>query len=110
MKEAEKRMKNYLKTLLYQPSNYKNIGVHYGENKAICIERKSSAFISEGQIDIFCEQPDKKTLHYNIDVKEPVELKNETSKKIFVKLDESILMPNRPGDYTLHIKNGILDQ
>ena len=103
-------MKNYLKTLSYQPSNYKNIGVYYGENKAICIERKSSAFISEGQIDIFCDQPSRKTLHYNINVKEPVELKNETSGKVFVKLNESLLMPNRPGDYTLHIKNGILNQ
>ena len=103
-------MKNYLKSLSYLPSNYRNVGIYYGKKKAICIESKSSAFISEGQIDIFCEQPDEKTLHYNIDVKEPVELKNETSSKVFVKLDECMLMPNRPGDYTLHIKNGILNQ
>ena len=36
-------------------------------------------------------------------------LKNETSGKVFVKMDECILMPNRPGDFTLYIKNGTLE-
>jgi len=102
-------VKNYLKTLSYSPSNYINVGIHYGKEKAICIESKSSAFISEGKIDVFCEQPHQKTLHYKINVKEPTELKNETLGKVFVKLDECVLMPNRPGDHTLHIKNGVLE-
>jgi len=102
-------MKNYLKDLSYSPSNYINVGIHYGKEKAICIDPKSSAFISEGKIDVFCEQPHKKTLHYEITVKEPAKLKNETSGKVFVKMDECILMPNRPGDFTLYIKNGTLE-
>jgi hypothetical protein len=101
-------MKNYLKTLSYLPSNYKNVSIHYGKEKAICIEPKSSAFISEGKIEAFCEQPRQKTLHYEINIKEPTEIKNETLGKVFVKLDECILMPSRPGDFTLHIKHGTL--
>lgn len=99
----------YLKTLPYEESNYKNVSIHYGKEKAICIEPKSSAFISEGKIEVFCQQPHKKTLYYEIKVKEPAEIKNETSSKIFVELEECILMPNRLGDYTIHIKNGILN-
>ena len=94
----------YLRNLKYQPSNLPNVSVHYGDVRAICIDKKSSAYISEGSIQSFSQQPKGKIVQYDIPVNQPVELRNETTRKVYMKLDESMLLDEKIGDIVLHYK------
>ena len=94
----------YLRNLNYQPSNLPNVSVHYGDIRAICIDKKSSAYISEGSIQSFSQQPKGKIVQYDIPVNQPVELRNETTRKVYMKLDESMLLDEKIGDIVLHYK------
>ena len=49
-KLGSKDQYEYLRDLEYQPCNLPNVGVHYGDVRAICISRESSAYVSEGSI------------------------------------------------------------
>ena len=40
----------YLRNLNYQPSNLPNVSVHYGDVRAICIDKKSSLGFSRGNL------------------------------------------------------------
>ena len=97
----------HLKELEYQPSNLPNVGVHYGDVRAIYIDGHSSAFISEGSIQTFTQQPNKKIIEYNIPINQSVELRNETSMRTFMILDDCMLLDEKDGDFTLHLKKGI---
>ena len=55
-KFASKEQYEYLRDLEYQPCNLPNVGVHYGDVRAICISRESSAYVSEGNAKSFTEQ------------------------------------------------------
>ena len=94
----------YLSELDYKPSNLPNVSVHYGEIRAICIEKKSSAFISEGSIQSFSKQPKQKIVQYDIIIGQPIELRNETTRKVYMKLDECMLLDEKVGDLILHYK------
>ena len=94
----------YLRNLNYQPSNLPNVSVHYGDIRAICIDKKSSAYISEGSIQSFSQQPKGKIVQYDIPINQPVELRNETTRKVYMKLDESMLLDEKIGDIVLHYK------
>ena len=94
----------YLSELDYKPSNLPNVSVHYGEIRAICIEKKSSAFISEGSIQSFSKQPKQKIVQYDIIIEQPIELRNETTRKVYMRLDECMLLDEKVGDLILHYK------
>ena len=54
-KLGSKKQYEYLKNLDYQPCNLPNVGVHYGDVRSICLNGKSSAYISEGHVKSFTE-------------------------------------------------------
>jgi len=51
-------------------------------------------------------QPEE-NLHYEINVKEDAEIKNETNSLIFVQLGNNMLLPSKTGDLIFTIRNGI---
>ena len=105
MNSLEKMM--HLKKLSYKKSNLPNVSVFYGEDeKAICVKKKASAYISKGKIEIFCVQPEE-NLHYEINVREDAEIKNETNSLIFIQLGNNMLLPSKTGDLIFTIRNGI---
>ena len=97
----------YLKELEYQPSNLPNVGVHYGDVRAIYIDGHSSAFISEGSIQTFTQQPNKKIIEYNIPINQSVELRNETSMRTFMILDDCMLLDEKEGTNIIYWKKGV---
>ena len=59
-KLASRDQYEYLRDLEYQPCNLPDVGVHYGDVRAICLNRNSSAYISEGDTKSFTEQHNNK--------------------------------------------------
>ena len=116
---------DYLRNLQYNPSNIPNVSVHYGDVRAMCIEKLSSAYVSpdtvsfnnvddktsyfqsfsgEGYIQSFSKQPENKILQYDIPIVQPTELKNETTRKVYVKLENVLILDEKVGDFVLHYK------
>ena len=60
----------------------------------------------KGKIEIFCVQPEE-NLHYEINVREDAEIKNETNSLIFIQLCNNMLLPSKIGDLIFTIRNGI---
>ena len=106
-KLASKDQYEYLKDLDYQPCNLPNVGVHYGAVRAICVSRASSAYVSEGNAKSFTEQHNKKIIQNDISFNQPAEIRNETTKKVYLILDGCMLLDEKIGDYTIHFKKGI---
>ena len=104
---ASKDQYEYLKDLDYQPCNLPNVGVHYGDVRAICVSRESSAYVSEGNAKSFTEQHNKKIIQNDISFNQPAEIRNETTKKVYLILDGCMLLDEKIGDYTIHFKKGI---
>ena len=105
-KLASRDQYEYLRDLEYQPCNLPDVGVHYGDVRAICLNRNSSAFISEGDTKSFTEQRGNKIVQNDIPINQPTEIKNETSKRIYMILDGCMLLDEKVGDYTIHFKKG----
>ena len=105
-KLASRDQYEYLRDLEYQPCNLPNVGVHYGDVRAICISRESSAYVSEGNAKAFTEQHNNKIVQNDIPINQPTEIKNETSKKVYLVLDGCMLLDEKVGDYTIHFKKG----
>ena len=42
----------------------------------------------------------------DIPINQPAEIKNETSKKVYLVLDGCMLLDEKVGDYTIHFKKG----
>ena len=59
-KLGSKDQYEYLRDLEYQPCNLPNVGVHYGDVRAICVNKRSSAYISEGDTKSFTQQHNNK--------------------------------------------------
>ena len=106
-KLASREQYEYLRDLEYQPCNLPDVGVHYGDVRAICLNRNSSAFISEGDTISFTEQRGNQIVQNDIPINQPTEIKNETSKRIYMILDGCMLLDEKVGDYTIHFKKGI---
>ena len=106
-KLASKDQYEYLEDLDYQPCNLPNVGVHYGDVRAICVSRESSAYVSEGNAKSFTEQHNKKIIQNDISFNQPAEIRNETTKKVYLILDGCMLLDEKIGDYTIHFKKGI---
>jgi len=100
---------NHLKNLKYKPANLPNCFVHYGNLKSLCISPKSSAFVSEGIIEVFTNDEKHITKDWSRHVieltVESAELKNETNKNIFAILKESVLLPSNYTDIVFRLKN-----
>ena len=105
-KLASRDQYEYLRDLEYQPCNLPDVGVHYGDVRAICLNRNSSAFISEGDTKSFTEQGGNKIVQNDIPINQPTEIRNETSKRIYMILDGCMLLDEKVGDYTIHFKKG----
>ena len=105
-KLASRDQYEYLRDLEYQPCNLPDVGVHYGDVRAICLNRNSSAFISEGDTKSFTEQRGNQIVQNDIPINQPTEIKNETSKRIYMILDGCMLLDEKVGDYTIHFKKG----
>ena len=105
-KLASRDQYEYLRDLEYQPCNLPDVGVHYGDVRAICLNRNSSAFISEGDTKSFTEQRGNKIVQNDIPINQPTEIRNETSKRIYMILDRCMLLDEKVGDYTIHFKKG----
>ena len=105
-KLASREQYEYLRDLEYQPCNLPDVGVHYGDVRAICLNRNSSAFISEGDTKSFTEQRGNQIVQNDIPINQPTEIKNETSKRIYMILDGCMLLDEKVGDYTIHFKKG----
>ena len=105
-KLASRDQYEYLRDLEYQPCNLSDVGVHYGDVRAICLNRNSSAFISEGDTKSFTEQRGNKIVQNDIPINQPTEIRNETSKRIYMILDGCMLLDEKVGDYTIHFKKG----
>ena len=105
-KLASRDQYEYLRDLEYQPCNLPDVGVHYGDVRAICLSRNSSAFISEGDTKSFTEQRGNKIVQNDIPINQPTEIRNETSKRIYMILDGCMLLDEKVGDYTIHFKKG----
>ena len=105
-KLASREQYEYLRDLEYQPCNLPDVGVHYGDVRAICLNRNSSAFISEGDTKSFTEQRGNKIVQNDIPINQPTEIRNETSKRIYMILDGCMLLDEKVGDYTIHFKKG----
>ena len=105
-KLASRDQYEYLRDLEYQPCNLPDVGVHYGDVRAICLNRNSSAFISEGETKSFTEQRGNKIVQNDIPINQPTEIRNETSKRIYMILDGCMLLDEKVGDYTIHFKKG----
>ena len=100
---------NYLKNLKYKTVNLPNCFVHYGDIKSLCISPKSSAFVSNGVIQIFTNDEKHITRDWSRHVieltAESAELKNETNKNVFAILEDSILLPSNDTDIVFSLKN-----
>ena len=105
-KLASREQYEYLRDLEYQPCNLPDVGVHYGDVRAICLNRNSSAYISEGDTKSFTEQRGNQIVQNDIPINQPTEIKNETSKRIYMILDGCMLLDEKVGDYTIHFKKG----
>ena len=105
-KLVSKDQYQYLRDLEYQPCNLPNVGVHYGDVRAICVEKKSSAYVSEGDIKSFTQQRNNKIVQNDIPINQPTEIKNETRRKVFLILDGCMLLDEKVGDYTIHFYKG----
>ena len=105
-KLASREQYEYLRDLEYQPCNLPNVGVYYGDIRAICVSSKSSAYVSEGDVKSFTEQHNNKIVQNDIPINQPTEIKNETSKKVYLVLDGCMLLDEKVGDYTIHFKKG----
>ena len=105
-KLASREQYEYLRDLEYQPCNLPDVGVHYGDVRAICLNRNSSAYISEGDTKSFTEQRGNKIIQNDIPINQPSEIRNETSKRIYMILDGCMLLDEKVGDYTIHFKKG----
>ena len=105
-KLASRDQYEYLRDLEYQPCNLPDVGVHYGDVRAICLNRNSSAFISEGDTKSFTEQRGNKIVQNDIPINQPTEIRNETSKRVYMILDGCMLLDEKVGDYTIHFKKG----
>ena len=105
-KLASREQYEYLRDLEYQPCNLPNVGVHYGDVRAICVNKRSSAYISEGDTKSFTQQHNNKIVQNDIPINQPAEIKNETSKKVYLVLDGCMLLDEKVGDYTIHFKKG----
>tara|TARA_Y100000114_G_C11717546_1_gene306767 strand:+ start:110 stop:484 length:375 start_codon:yes stop_codon:yes gene_type:complete len=106
-KLASREQYEYLRDLEYQPCNLPDVGVHYGDIRAICLNKNSSAFISEGDTKSFTEQRGNKIIQNDIPINQPTEIRNETSKRIYMILDGCMLLDEKVGDYTIHFKKGV---
>ena len=106
-KLVSKDQYEYLRDLEYQPCNLPNVGVHYGDVRAICVDKKSSAYVSEGDIKSFTQQRNNKIVQNDIPINQPTEIKNETRRKVFLILDGCMLLDEKVGDYTVSFKDGI---
>ena len=104
---ASKEKYEYLRDLEYQPCNLPNVGVHYGDVRAICVDKKSSAYVSEGDVKCFTQQRNNKMVQNDIPINQPTEIKNETRRKVFLILDGCMLLDEKVGDYTVSFKDGI---
>ena len=98
---------NYIMKLEYQPSNLPNVGVHYGDIRAICIDALSSAYVSEGTLQCYHQQPHNQIIQYDVPLYEPSELKNELRKKVYIKLDDCMLLDEKEGTNIIHWKKGV---
>ena len=105
-KLASKEQYEYLRDLEYQPCNLPNVGVHYGDVRAICISRESSAYISEGNAKAFTQQNNNKIVQNDLPINQPAEIRNETTKKVYLALDGCMLLDEKVGDYTIHFYKG----
>ena len=105
-KLASREQYEYLRDLEYQPCNLPNVGVHYGDVRAICVDKKSSAYVSEGDVKCFTQQRNNKIVQNDIPINQPTEIKNETRRKVFLILDGCMLLDEKVGDYTIHFYKG----
>ena len=105
-KLGSKDQYEYLRDLEYQPCNLPNVGVHYGDVRAICISRESSAYISEGNAKAFTQQNNNKIVQNDLPINQPAEIRNETTKKVYLALDGCMLLDEKVGDYTIHFYKG----
>ena len=93
--------------LEYQPSNLPNVGVHYGDIRAICIDPLSSAYVSEGTFQCYHQQPYNQIVQYDVPLYESTELKNELRKKVYIKLDDCMLLDEKEGTNIIYWKKGV---
>ena len=105
-KLASKEQYEYLRDLEYQPCNLPDVGVHYGDVRAICISRGSSAYVSEGNAKSFTQQRNNKIVQNDLPINQPAEIRNETTKKVYLALDGCMLLDEKVGDYTIHFYKG----
>tara|TARA_R100000700_G_C3151905_1_gene130324 strand:+ start:556 stop:879 length:324 start_codon:yes stop_codon:yes gene_type:complete len=100
---------NFLKKLSYKKINIPNCLVHYGHIKSICILPKSSAYVSNGKIQVFTNDEKHLTKDWSrhlIDLTaESAEIKNETNKNIFAILQESLILSKNYTDIVFTLKN-----
>ena len=106
-KLGSKDQYEYLRDLEYQPCNLPNVGVHYGDVRAICISRESSAYVSEGSIKSYTKQYNNKIVQNDVPINQPTEIKNETRKRVYLILDGCMLLDEKVGDYTVKFKSGV---
>ena len=97
---------NPLAKLEYIKSNFPNVFVHYGEFKSIRLDKKSSAFLTQGKIEVFCRQKNRSWKQYFVPIEHTAELKNETPYKMYVKLNDSVLTDINLTDCVIYIKLG----
>lgn len=97
---------NPLAKLNYIKSNFPNIFVHYGDFKSIRLDKKSSAYLTQGNIEVFCRQKDRSWKQYFVSIENTAELKNETPYKMYVKLNDSVLTDINLTDCIIYIKLG----
>ena len=105
-KLGSKEQYEYLKNLDYQPCNLPNVGVHYGDVSSICLSGNSSAYISEGNAKAFTQQNNNKIVQNDLPINQPAEIRNETTKKVYLALDGCMLLDEKVGDYTIHFYKG----
>ena len=106
-KLGSKDQYEYLRDLEYQPCNLPNVGVHYGDVRAICISRESSAYVSEGSIKSYTKQYNNKIVQNDVPINQPTEIKNDTRKRVYLILDGCMLLDEKVGDYTVKFKSGV---
>ena len=80
-KLASREQYEYLRDLEYQPCNLPDVGVHYGDVRAICISRGSSAYVSEGNAKSFTQQRNNKIVQNDIPINQPAEIEMKHQKK-----------------------------
>lgn len=98
---------NFLKDLEYSKSNYEGVGVHYGDHRAISINPKKSAYLTPGNIILFCKKPSQIYVKHDLTFDEPAEIINQTSHRVFVKLIDSMLSHKKVGDLTYYVNPGV---